>query len=249
MYRRSWTCLLLVLPGLPGCAPPGANVYYRSALAARSEFVDTLSRIVDEQSAKDKFKNAEKLLTDRLNWCKDGIDGVKFESIQNKMKREAFDPNKIDLDDKNMFNEGLKAYYEYCKNIGATNIRFNREKQRLKMVANLEVLKLAESQLQNKQPVTSTLGEFRGLSEMWEKLENMNKVNLKYLMGVSKERLAQLKPALTDDQLAAIVDFDPGDGAAKFKGEAENILPPALPPYPEWALTVDRNAKLGLTKK
>ena len=47
MRNRGWLFMLVLTPSLTGCAPDGPREFYRGALAARSELVDSLVGIVD----------------------------------------------------------------------------------------------------------------------------------------------------------------------------------------------------------
>ena len=77
MNRRVCVGLLLLSPGLVGCTPPGPKEFYRSALQARSEFVDSLSRVVDDKSAREKFSKSEKLFKSRMSDIKEGLEKAK----------------------------------------------------------------------------------------------------------------------------------------------------------------------------
>src|SRR4051794_31463994 len=123
MKARLLFLVLLFVPGLTGCAPPGPSEFYRSALQARSEFVDALARVVDEKSAKEKFKSAEKLLRDRLMDIKEGLDRTKFDGAFGKLSRENFQLKNMDPDDRKSMIDGMKAYLAYCNNIEFTNVR------------------------------------------------------------------------------------------------------------------------------
>src|SRR5436190_855543 len=134
MNRRFLPALLLAVPGLVGCTPPGPPEFYRSALQARSEFVDSLARVVDEKTAKDKYVVAEKVFNDRLADVKEGLEHTKFDGNFQKLGRESFQIKNIEAGDRIGMIDGMKAYASYCRQIGFTNTRLLREIDRLQML-------------------------------------------------------------------------------------------------------------------
>ncbi len=248
--NRRLSLVLLLVPSLTGCTPDGPKEFYRAALQARSEFVDALSRVVDDQTAKEKFDKAEKLLTERLGEIKAGLDKNRYEGGFSKLGRSNFTLKMIDEDDRQGMIAGLKAYAEYCKNICYTNVRFSREKKRMKMVMNMVLLEKARSQAQSNQPIeVNPDRDAPNLNKMFEKLDKMNEINLRYVReGMAKETLKNLESGIDDNLLSLVLEFKTDDLDAKFPG-VEPPQPPALPAYPAWALELDRKANLGLTAR
>ena len=140
---------------------------------------------------------------------------------------------------------GIKSYAEYCKNIDYTNLRFDRELKRLTMVMNMEVLEKARTQIESNQPVTAARAtDTPNMEAMFDGLSKMNEVNLRFVPdGMTKEMIDKLEGGIDAADIALVISFDP----KKMDVKVKDIAPPPLPVYPEWALTVDRRAKLGLT--
>jgi hypothetical protein len=244
MNRRLWAGLLVTLPGLVGCTPPGPSEFYRSALAARGEFVDSLARVVDEKTAKEKFKSAEKVHNDRLSEIKEGLDRTKYDQNFQKLGRQNFQLKNLEPADRQAMIDGMTAYRDYCKNIVFINVRLKREKQRLERIHVLEVEAKAQAQLDSKQPVAASKADFPNLNEMFDSLGKLSTANLRFVPhGVTKDHIDNLgKHGLTDDDIKLILDFDTSDLEVK----SDKLQAPKVPDYPQWAKDTDQRAKLFL---
>jgi len=246
MNRRFWPALLLAFPGLVGCTPPGPSDFYRSALQARSEFVDSLARVVDEKSAKDKFQIAEKVMNDRINEIKEALDRAKYDNIFRKLSADNFSLKNVGADDKEGMISGIKAYAFYCKNVGFTNVRLKREIQRLKMVQVIETLNKARAQKESNQPVAVNKdNDCPNLAQLLTSLEKGNQTNLRFVpQDVTVEGLKKLNSNIPEDEMKFVIQFDP----AKLD-DVPGFEAPGLPDYPAWAYDIDQRFKLGLTQK
>lgn len=249
MNRCFWPVLLLVLPGLVGCTPPGPREFYRSALQAQSEFVDSLSHVVDEKTAKDKFKVAEKVMNDRLADIKDALGRAKYDNIFRKLNSENFNLKNVATDDRDGMINGIKEYASYCRQIVLTNVRLKREIKRLTMVSNMEALTKAREQKESNQPVTAKPGDFPNLSQMLDTLRKPNAAGLRFVPAdITKENLKKLNSNLPEEDLAIVVEFTETDLDAKARGITPPD-PPPLPEYPAWAIDIDQRYNMGLTKQ
>jgi len=255
MNRRFWPALLLAFPGLVGCTPPGPFEFYRSALQARSEFVDSLSRVVDEKTAKDKYKVAEKVFNDRIADVKEGLDRTKYDSTFQKLSRDNFQIKNLDANDRLGMIDGMKAYANYCRQVGFTNTRLLREIDRLQMVHHMEALTKARTQFESNQPIAASaaaaLAEFPNLAQMLESLGKLNKANLRFVpnTGLKTKDFEQLKTGIPEKDLNIILTYDIDNMNEKIPGQEDELKPPDLPKYPDWAKAIDQKTKWRLTDK
>jgi hypothetical protein len=251
MTRRFWFGFLVLTCGAAGCAPDGPREFYRGALAAKSELVDSLSRVVDEASAKQVRDTAFKLHDERLKDIQDEIikSRTALEPAFRKLRREPFQLNSIESGDRDAMVDGMKSYALYCKNVVYTNVRLARELDRIAMLVKLELLNKARGQILANQPIsvnaeTDTPNLTSILQVFDRKADGGNRMSF-IPFGTTKENITKLNAGISDEDLKLIFDFDLTD----LNVPAPNLTPPPLPSYPEWAAEVARRANIDLSPK
>lgn len=239
MRRARILCAFLALVAL-GCSPEGPPEFYRNALQARSEFVDSLTFIVDEPSAKEVFPVSEKRYRARMSEINDKLaqyrQTVRMDQSLRKLNREDFKLTMIEPDVRGAVESGLKAYLFYTRNITYTNVRLGREIQRLQLVQEVSIAKAQETD------PNANVGNFPYLSTALQNLtgkENSSD-SLRFLQTeMEPKNLAKLGMVGLDD--ADIIEM------AKFKDDVNVKLPdlviPPPPARPAWLRP--NNAKKG----
>lgn len=240
-----WIVIVLA-PGFVGCTPDGPSEFYRSALQAKSEFVDSLARVVDEQSAGEFLKTSGSLLEERTKEVVDALEKAKLDDAFYKLRRDNFDIKRtIDADHRERMIAGMRAYAAYCKNIVYTNVRMGRELQRIRMVGNLEMLNKAKSQMAANQPVQVSLEADCPNLHSVIRWNNKSGNLLRFIpSGTNKAEIDKLQSGIEAADLELILTVDP---AVVISVPVPGIELPPLPRYPDWAIDVDNRAKLGLT--
>lgn len=216
---------------LAGCGPEGPHEFYRDALQARSELVDSLTFVVDEDSSKD-FKHAEKRYKGRMN---DLVEKMRMykqkmstDSGFQKLRREDFNPKKIDEDIMAAMIEGVRAYAEFTKNINYTNVRLAREIKRLNLVLEASVAKKIETQLEENAPVVdASAGDFQNLKFVVDTVNNLQDLGgLKFMPDMDQKTLERVEFGV---DLKAVLEFK-NDINVKIP----DLEAPALPERPAW---------------
>ena len=213
--------VLFLVSGLVGCTPDGPSEYYRGALQAKSELVDSLARVTDERSAAEIVKTAQKMHDLRIKDVTEGLEKIRLDESFFRLRRENFDVKKLDADFRQRMIDGLRAYAFFCKNVVYTNVRLKRELQRLQMVANLEMLAKARGQIAGNQPVNVSKADCRSLAELIKTLEGAGggRNDLRFVpQGVAKADLEKLQSGVDGADLDLVVAFDPQDLNVKVPG-------------------------------
>lgn len=248
MKRYRGLGLLVLTFGLTGCAPDGPREFYRSALAARGELVDSLSSIVDDASAKKVNDTAFKLHDERIKAVQEEILKIKtrVQGAFRKLHREDFRPSMIEADDRAAMIDGMRAYAMYCKNVVYTNTRLARELDRLGMLIKLEMAAKARDQMVANQPVSVGEGDAPNLSSVIKQFDKKDDARMIFVVqGTTKESIKRLDAGLSEEELKLIFDFDLSDLTVPAPG----LTAPSLPSYPAWAIEVDKRVNLGLANR
>jgi len=240
-----WLMAVLLAPGLVGCMPSGPSEFYRSALQAKSEFVDSLSRVTDEKSAGENLKSAQKIHDLRIKDVVEELERARLDESYNRLRRENFDLKKVDPDFRARMIDGVRTYAFYCKNVVYTNVRLRREIQRLRMLANLEMLAKARQQIAANQPVSVSMNDCKNLEQLIKSLSATGTRNdLRFFpQGMARVDFDKLQSGIDGAEIDLAVGFDPQNLNVQVPG----LEPPPLPSYPAWAIEADTRAKLGLT--
>jgi len=124
-------------------------------------------------------------------------------------------------------------------------VRLRREMQRLRMLANLEMLAKAKAQMASNQPVSvSMAADCPKLSDLLRGLEPTPGNDFRFMpVGIARKDLDKLQSDIDPADLDLAVSFNPQNLNVQMAG----VDPPPLPRYPEWAIETDNRAKLGLT--
>lgn len=235
--------MAVLAPGLVGCSPDGPPEFYRGALQAKSEFVDSLGRVSDEKTA-GEAKLVAKIYTARIKEISDQLEKARADESFNRLRRDNFDIKKIDADIRDRMIVGMREYANYCRNIVFTNARLRREVQRLQMVANLEMLAKARNQIAANQPVSVSMGDCPNLALLLKSAEPTQSNLLRFIpFNIGRVELDKLQSGLDPADLDLVIGFDPQN----FRAQLNVLETPPLPRYPDWAIDVDNRAKLGLT--
>lgn len=250
MTRRAWLSLLVLLPTLVGCSPDGPPEFYRSALQARSEFVDSLSRIVDEESAKEHYKRFEERYDERIKGVTSQFDDYKkiTDPLFNKMKQDNFKEEWIGPGDREMLVGGIRANVRYAKEMVPTQVRLNRELARLRMVAILTILTKSRGQVAQL-PANAKLEfdidkETPALYAILDFFRKLSKNDPAMLPFVAKNTPIQ-KILTRGDEAQLKTDFD---DLMKQQRELTGFSAP-LPPYPDWADQILKSNRVRFREK
>jgi hypothetical protein len=123
------------------------------------------------------------------------------------------------------------------------------------MVHHMEALTKARTQIESNQPVAANaaaaLAEFSNLQQTLESLGKLNKVNLRFVpnTGLNKEHFKPLNSGIPDKDLDIILNYDIDNMNEKIPGQENELKPPELPKYPDWAKAIDQRTKWRLTEK
>lgn len=243
--NRAAFAMAFLSAALTGCMANGPREHYRAAVQAKSEYVDSLSLVVDEPSAAEHLRVARKQCQTRYKDIHEAIKNARLDDQFHKLRRQNFNIKNLDVDYRDRMIEGVKAYAEFCQNIVYTNARQRRELQRLQMVANLELLAKARTQIASNQPVNvSMAADCPKLDELIKTIGAVNWSELWFVpKSVGKDDIDKLQATIEPEHLRLMLTFNPDD----LNVAAPGLELPPLPRYPEWAIDVDRRAKLGLT--
>jgi len=231
---RARSGVVVVVALLAGCGPEGPSEFYRDALQARSELVDSLSFVVDENTAKD-FKHPEKRYKGRMQDLVEKFRMYKqkmsTDSGFNKMRRDNFDPKKnLDDDVVVAMIEGVQAYANFSKNINYTNVRLTREIKRLNLVLEASIAKKIDEQLAENAPVVDAgAGDFPALKNVIESVANTQELNNLRFIPESMEINVLQKMEYPGVDLKALLEFK---NALDVK--IPDLEAPALPERPAW---------------
>jgi len=229
--KRYRSATVIVALTLAGCGPEGPHEFYRDALQARSEIVDSMSFVVDEESGKD-FKHVEKRYRGRMMDISEKLTmyKTKMSLDQNfaKLRRDDFTPKRIDEDILAAMIDGVQAYANFTKNITYTNVRLNRELKRLNLVLEASVAKKIEEQLnENAAIISADSNEFPNLKFVIDTMREPNLGNIGFLAGGVGER--ELEKLDFNVNIKEMLDFK-NDLNVKLP----DLEPPALPERPAW---------------
>ena len=234
MNRNRWIIGLLFVSGLTGCTPDGPNEFYREALQIKSEFVDALSFVADESTAKQYFDPAHKKYNSRMAEVRENLTAYRnkmsFDNAFRKMNREDFNAKKhIEADVLDALVVGMRAYQMYCENITFTYARIAREMQRIDLVIEASVAARMKDQLDQNQPVDANPSQFPNLAKVKTGLGEFNKTSLSlFNASVLPENLAKFDWQGVD--IDKVFKFKQDDINVKIPG-FEMPPPPARPAW------------------
>lgn len=239
MNRQAWIPLAIVVFA-SGCSGDGPVEFYRAQHQARSEFVDALSKIVDEHSALTVYRPYEELYEERVKRVKEAFNIYKrtSDALFKKVRHDRFDVKNLEGDDRDIMVGGIKANVQFNIAIRPTEARFKREEKRLQLLAELTMLQKAHAAIAANQPFEG------GIEVHAPNLSNVLKGLGNHTLKSSTGPLAFAPPGLTKEQLLKIMSAEEYDAMQSLDADQEKrpehdeFQPPPVPPLPQWAVDV-----------
>jgi hypothetical protein len=125
--------------------PDGPREFYRESLQTRSELVDSMTFVVDEQSARELFVPVAKRFDQRTNALRDQFDEYdKKTGMKNQWMKLNRQDSKIESLNKEVIPDminAIKEYERFCRDLAYVNVRLSREMKRIDLILQASMSK------------------------------------------------------------------------------------------------------------
>lgn len=229
--RAAFVVVLLV--AAPGCLPDGPHEFYRTALQAKTEYIDSMSRIVDEPSAKHFDETANKIYTQRIEGIRDGMNSYKMDGTFTKMQNPNFNVNQLKPDIKAQMEMILGEFMLYALQTKPNQLRMAREHARLGRLSALHhAHRLKETQ--------------EGRSPDPYQCPSLDKISAPLTEKDLKVDAFGLLPDNIAQKLITFGNWEEGADLLKKAGAVgagaivaqDQLQMPPLQPLPDWAVNI-----------